>query len=94
MLTDTFIDCYRIKTKPFNVRNIEYDEPFEIDPKNTLIMIRGLGVSGVTGNLSWAALVHDLEYKGFTIINSMKCHDICSDKVRNQIIFENLNIIN
>ena len=28
MLTDTFIDCYRIKTKPFNVRNIEYDEPY------------------------------------------------------------------
>ena len=75
-------------TKADPKKDIEYDEPFEIDPKNTLIMIRGLGVSGVTGNLSWAALVHDLEYKGFTIINSMKCHDICSDKVRNQIIFE------
>ena len=28
MLTDTFTDFYRIKTKPYNVRNIEYDEPY------------------------------------------------------------------
>jgi len=91
-----FINSFHVEkdgtvAKPDPKKDIEYDEPFEIDPKNTLIMIRGLGVSGVTGNVSWAAVVHDLEDRGFTIVNSMKCHDICSDKVRNQIIFEREN---
>ena len=91
-----FINSFHVEKdgsveKPDPKKDITYDEPFELDPKNTLIMIRGLGVSGVTGNVSWSAIVHDLEHRGFTIVNSMRCHDICSDKVRNQIVFEREN---
>jgi ribosomal protein S6--L-glutamate ligase len=51
-------------------------------------MIRGLGTPGVSGNRSWYAMTKDLEHRGFAVINSAECHDICSDKWMNQIIFE------
>ena len=68
-----------------------YDEPFEIDQKNTLIMVRGLGTSGLTGNRSWTDIIRILEYEGFFVINSTNCHAICSDKWMNQIVFERNN---
>ena len=40
-------------------------------------MIRGLGTPGVSGNRSWYAMTKDLEYRGFAVINSAECHDIC-----------------
>ena len=74
--------------EPDPKKDIVYDKPFEIDSKNTIIMIRGLGTPGVSGNRSWYAMTKDLEHRGFAVINSAECHDICSDKWMNQIIFE------
>jgi hypothetical protein len=67
---------------------IKYDKPFKLNPENTIIMSRGLGTPGVSGNKSWYDMIKDFEHRGFTVINTNKCHDICSDKVMNQIIFE------
>ena len=74
--------------EPDPKKDIVYEKPFEIDAKNTVIMIRGLGTPGVSGNRSWYAMTKDLEHRGFAVINSAECHDICSDKWMNQIIFE------
>jgi ribosomal protein S6--L-glutamate ligase len=74
--------------EPDPKKDIVYEKPFEIDAKNTVIMIRGLGTPGVSGNRSWYAMTKDLEYRGFAVINSAECHDICSDKWMNQIVFE------
>ena len=74
--------------EPDPKKEIKYEKPFEINPENTIFMIRGLGTPGVSGNRSWYAMSKDLEHKGYAVINSTTCHDICSDKVMNQIVFE------
>ena len=66
----------------------EYDKPFKISPKDTLVMARGMGSTVKTGNTSWWVAVENLETKGYTVINSTKCHDICSDKWYNQVVFQ------
>lgn len=65
----------------------EYEKPFKINPKDTLVMARGMGSTVKTGNRSWWVTVKNLEDKGYTVINSTKCHDICSDKWYNQVVF-------
>ena len=70
------------KTEP------KYEKPFEIDTKNTLIMVRGLGSTIKTGSTSWYIMAKIFEHEGYTVINSTKCHDICSNKWMNQIIFK------
>ncbi len=65
----------------------KYDKPFKINPKDTLIMARGMGSTVKTGNRSWWVTVKNLEEKGYTVINSTVCHDICSDKWYNQVVF-------
>ena len=69
----------------------KYDKPFKINPKDTLIMARGLGSSVNTGNRSWYIAIKTLEADGYTIFNSTKCHDICNDKWYNQVIFQQNN---
>ena len=69
-------------------KEIKYDKPFKLNPENTIIMARGLGTPGVSGNKSWYDMIKDFEHKGFTVVNTNKCHDICSDKVMNQIVFD------
>jgi len=66
----------------------EYEKPFKISPKDTLVMARGMGSTVKTGNTSWWVAVENLETKGYTVINSTKCHDICSDKWYNQVVFQ------
>jgi len=70
----------------------KYDKPFLINPEDTLIMARGLGSSVKTGNRSWNVTVKNLETEGYTIVNTMNCHDICNDKWYNQIVFQQNNI--
>ena len=65
----------------------QYDKPFNIHPDKTLIMARGLGSSVKHGNRSWWVTIKNLEEEGYTVINSTKCHDICSDKWYNQVVF-------
>ncbi len=69
----------------------KYDNPFKLNAEDTIIMSRGLGTPGVTGNKSWYDMIKDFEYRGFTVINTNECHDICSDKVMNQIVFDRYN---
>ena len=63
---------------------VDYDEPFKINPSNTLIMARGLGSSVKTGNRSWQVAIQNLEDQGYAVINSTKCNDICNDKWYNK----------
>lgn len=70
----------------------DYLDPIPINPEDTLIMCRGLGDAGVTSNSSWTLIAKDLEHQGYTLINSVQCHDICKDKLHNLIYFERNNI--
>jgi len=69
-------------------KEIKYDKPFKVNSENTIIMSRGLGTPGITGNKSWYDMIQDFEDRNYTVVNPNKCHDICSDKIMNQIIFE------
>ena len=66
----------------------KYDKPFKINPKDTLVMARGLGSTTKLGNRSWWVTINNLEHEGYTVINSTKCHDICGDKWFNQVVFQ------
>ena len=70
------------------VKDYKYDKPFKINSENTIILSRGLAISGLSGNHSWSDMIKDLEHKGFTIVNTNECHATCSDKWMNQIVFE------
>ena len=74
--------------EPSPKKESKYAKPYEIRKDDTIIMVRGQGTPGITGNHSWSDVVIDLEYRGFTVINNSKCHDICSDKFMNQIYFD------
>ena len=70
--------------------DVKYDKPFKINPKDTLIMMRGLNARD--GCESWWTMARTLEHDGFKVINSVKCNEICNDKWYNQIIFQRNNI--
>jgi RimK family alpha-L-glutamate ligase len=72
--------------------DIEYEKPFRMNPKDTLVMARGIGSTIKSGNLSWRTACLNLEHQGYTIINSVRCNDICNDKWYNQIIFQQNDI--
>jgi len=70
----------------------EYAKPIPLDPDNSLIMMRGIHIPGVTGNQAWLDMAKTLEYEGYTLINSTECHLNCSSKWYNQILFERAGI--
>ena len=87
-----YIHSFKVDKKgkvilPSEKKETEYDEPFEINSKDTIIMMRGLGSSTKTGAQSWYVMARLFEHEGYTVINSTKCHDICKNKWYNQIIF-------
>ena len=88
-----YINSFEVDDKgkailPDAKKEAEYVKPFEIDPKNTVIMVRGLGSTVKTGSTSWYIMAKIFEHEGYTVINSTKCHDICSNKWMNQVIFK------
>ena len=88
-----FVNTFPVDEKgaieePSPKRESKYAKPYEIRKDDTIIMVRGLATAGISGNHSWMDIVKDLEYRGFTVINSSKCHSICSDKFMNQIYFD------
>ena len=70
----------------------EYAKPIPLDPDNSLIMMRGIHIPGVTGNQAWLDMAKTLEYEGYTLVNSTECHLNCSSKWYNQILFERAGI--
>ena len=66
----------------------QYDKPFPISPEDTIIMARGVGRPGLSGNHSWYDKCKKWEHEGYTLVNNMNCHDLCSNKVMTQMIFE------
>ena len=88
-----FVNSFPVDDKgqveePSPKKESKYIKPYEIRKDDTIIMVRGQGTPGVTGNHSWMDIAKDLEYRGFTVINSSRCHDICSDKFMSQIYFD------
>ena len=88
-----FVNSFPVDDKgqveePSPKKESKYIKPYEIRKDDTIIMVRGQGTPGLTGNHSWMDIVKDLEYRGFTVINSSRCHDICSDKFMSQMYFE------
>ena len=68
--------------------SVEYDKPFKMDPKDTLIINRGIHIPGVTGAQSWYDMTKIFEHEGYTVVNTTQCHLNCSSKWMNQILFE------
>ena len=50
----------------------KYSKPFPIDPKDTLIMVRGLGTYGKSGNASWFDLTVILVSRSLFFIKKSK----------------------
>jgi len=71
---------------------IEYQDPIEIDPKNTIIMPRGLGTIGFTSSRSWVDMITELELDGFLTIPSLDCWDICASKNMTDIMCKNAGL--
>ena len=69
----------------------QYEKPFPISPEDTIIMARGVGRPGLSGNHSWYDKCKKWEHEGYKLVNNMECHDLCSNKVMTQIIFEREN---
>ena len=67
--------------------SVNYETSFKINPKDTLVMARGIGSTIKTGNRSWWVAIKRLEDQGYFVINSTKCNDICNDKWYNQLVF-------
>ena len=88
-----FVNSFEVDEKgqaqlPDMKSDSKYAPPVEIDPKDTLIMVRGLGSTVKTGANSWYVMAQSLEHDGFTVVNSTTCHNICKDKWLNQIMFK------
>jgi ribosomal protein S6--L-glutamate ligase len=50
------------------------------------------GLNARDGCASWFTMARTLEHDGFTVVNSVKCNEICNDKWYNQIIFQRNDI--
>ena len=68
----------------------EYQKPIVMNPKSTLIMMRGLNARD--GCASWYVMGRTLEHAGFNLINSVRCNEICNNKWYNQMMFQRNNI--
>ena len=75
---------------PDTKQDVEYEKPFKINPKDTLVMVRGLNAK--SGCRSWWTMARTLESSGYKVINSVLCNEICNDKWYNQVIFQQNNI--
>ena len=63
------------------VHNKDDETGFEIDPENTLVMVRG----SVASRHSWSDMVTQLERVEACCVNSRHCIDVCHDKYRTSL---------
>jgi RimK family alpha-L-glutamate ligase len=66
--------------QPDDKGNKKKQKPILIHPEKTLIMPRGLGTIGFTGNRNWFDEMKSLEMYGYTLINDTEAFDLCSSK--------------
>jgi len=71
---------------PNTKQDVEYEKPFKINPKNTLVMVRGLNARDSCR--SWWTMARTLEAAQYKVINSVLSNEICNDKWYNQQIFQ------
>ena len=55
---------------------IKYAKPIEINKENTLILYRDLP----NDRKHWVDMLKTLEYRGYFLLNSLKCNSICGSK--------------
>ena len=58
----------------------EYQNPIEINPKNTLLFPRGLGTIGFTNSRYWTDMISLLEDRGFKTVPSIETWSVCNSK--------------
>ena len=75
---------------PDTKNDVEYAKPFKINPKDTLVMMRGLNAK--SGCRSWWTMARTLESSGYKVVNSVLCNEICNDKWYNQVVFQQNDI--
>ena len=71
---------------------LPYDKPFSINPKNTIILPRGLGTIGFTGSRNWFDLIQQFELEGYYVINSNECYNICTSKLLTDMYLKNAGV--
>jgi len=64
----------------------QYQKPIEIDPRNTILMPRGMGTVDFTSSRSWIDTVRQLELEGFITIPSVYTWNICTSKYLTDIM--------
>ena len=77
---------------PTMKKESEYMKPIMMNPKDTIVMMRGLNPNPKNGCQSWWVMGRTLEYAGFELINSVDCNRMCNDKWYNQMMFQRHNI--
>jgi ribosomal protein S6--L-glutamate ligase len=80
ILTSYAYDKDGLVIMPDDKGNKEKQKPILIHPEKTLIMPRGLGTIGFTGNRNWYDEMKNLEMYGYTLINDTESFDLCSSK--------------
>lgn len=75
-----------VKLPDIKGSEIEYQDPIEINPENTIIMPRGLGTLGMTSSRYWVDIIRKFELQGFVVIPNLYCWDMCSSKYMTDIL--------
>jgi len=70
------------------VHNKDDKTGFEVDPENTLVMVRG----SIASRHSWSDMVTQLERAGACCINSRHCIDVCHDKYRTSLFLAEVGL--
>ena len=80
ILTSYAFDKDGLVIMPDDKGNKEYQKPINIHPEKTLILARGLGTIGFTGNRNWYDEMKNFEMYGYTLVNDTEAFDLCTSK--------------
>ena len=80
ILTSYAFDKDGLVIMPDDKGNKEYQEPINIHPEKTLILARGLGTIGFTGNRNWYDEMKNFEMHEYTLVNDTEAFDLCTSK--------------
>ena len=80
ILTSYAFDKEGLVIVPDDKGNKEKQKPILIHPEKTLILPRGLGTIGFTGNRNWYDEMKNLEMCGYVLVNDTAAFDLCTSK--------------